>query len=166
MMSVIEGADGLRQDRVGGDKPDHHAGLVRGHHIHDGLNGGAGHKGFAAAGGHLHADMGDAGDRVVIRGHAAETDVYILGVPVMLPRGKDVVIGVQHGQVRLDVKDRFSLIAVQFHLAASLQFGYIAGNLLEGDMAVGQFLVAEHTQVGVHHIASGFALYCGKKIAV
>lgn len=63
------------------------------------LEGGAGHKGFAAVSGDLGADVGHAGDGGLVGGDAAQPHGNVLIHPVALLGGGHIAVPVQMAQV-------------------------------------------------------------------
>ena len=115
VIRIGQRADGLRQDGIAGDQPHHHLRLSGGQGIKNPPNGSAGHKRLAAAGGHLHANMGRTFNRVIIGRYPAEANGHILGKPVFPPRGKQIGSTVDAVQVCGEVTHDLLLIVVKFH---------------------------------------------------
>ena len=115
MIYIGQCANGLCKDRIAGDQPHHHLRLSGGQGIKNPPNGSAGHKSLAAAGGHLHANMGRTFNRVIIGRYSAEANGHILGKPVFPPRGKQIGSTVDAVQVGGEVTHDLFLIVVKFH---------------------------------------------------
>ena len=166
MVHVRQRADRLRHDGITGDKPDHHLRFADRHSVEDPPDRGAGHKGLAAARGHLHADVGHAVDGIVVPRHTACTHSHILVKPIGPPCGIEIGVPVDRIHEGGQIPHDLFLIGFQFHDSASLELGDVSGNLLEGDMIALQLFLAECAEVGVNHIGVGAGLYRVQELPV
>ena len=88
MINIRQILNGLRQDRIAGNQPDNKLRLAGRQSIENALDRCTGHKGLAAAGRHLHTDMRNAVNRVVIGRYTAQSYGNIFFRPVIPPSGK------------------------------------------------------------------------------
>lgn len=116
---VFQGFDRLRQDRIGRHQPHHRFCLGKRQRVKHGPDSVAGKKGFPATGGHLEAEVRNAGQYILIDAQR--------GRALLLPKeaeGGDIILGfVQQFQIAVQIGDDLPLIGFQFHVCRLLTSG-------------------------------------------
>ena len=112
---VPQGRKGLGEDGIRGHQPDHHTLLHHAQCMEDRLNGVGGKEGFAAAGGHLQADVCHARQKILIPGHSTRSHRNVFFFPQAAVGGFDAARLHQNFKIPFKVTDHGFLIILQFH---------------------------------------------------
>ena len=119
MAWVFQGFDCLCQNCVGRHQPHHRFCLGERQRVKYRPDGVAGKKGFPAAGGHLEAEIGNAGQYILIAAQRRRA--------LLLPKeaeGGDIILGfAQQFQIAVQIGDDLPLIGFQFHVCRLLTTG-------------------------------------------
>ena len=123
VLRIAKVGDGLFQNRGGGNEPHDGFGIQCAYAVEDVLDGSTRQKRLSAARRHLEADMGHAGQHVVIWRQCivSQADGDTEFMPVFIVGCIQVFRAVQKGDIRIQfVKDAL-LIILEFHAAPPLQ---------------------------------------------
>ena len=116
---VFQGFDRLCQDRIGRHQPHYRLGLSERQRVKYRTDGVAGKKGFPATGGHLEAEVGNAGQYILI--DAQRRRALLLPKE---PEGSDIILGfAQQFQIAVQIGDDLPLVGFQFHVCRLLTTG-------------------------------------------